>query len=173
MTAKQTKLNTVEQSVRSATRMLSERRQQIQRAQSGVTELEQTRQKISSVKKAIQSVGGQDWTGRGELRGENVQPSAFREVVASNKNEAGKSGAVAGIVIPERGQPGSLERLRRMNMWEDRISRVLEDRMKSLEGDSAERAIKYRKLVSLCTKVPVERVDGVSSSVCALCELSC
>jgi hypothetical protein len=50
-----------------------------------------------------------------------------------------------------------------MIIWEDRLEKVLQDRTRALEGDTTERAVKYRRLVSLCTKVPVDKVDGVSA----------
>lgn len=53
-------------------------------------------------------------------------------------------------------------KLRRMAMWEDRMAAVLEDRIEALQSQGADKAVKYRRLVSLCTKVPVDKVDGVS-----------
>jgi len=64
--------------------------------------------------------------------------------------------------MPERGDEEALVKLRRLAMWEDRMVEVIEERMRALEGESADKAVKYRRLVSLCTKVPVEKVDSVS-----------
>jgi regulatory protein SWI6 len=155
MTAKQTKLNATEQSVRHATRALSDKRQQVQRAQSAVSELEQVRQKVENVKRAMQVVESQDWTGRLSEGRPPVSVAARHE----------------DMEIPSKGE--GIDRLRRMVIWENRIGKVLEDKTRDLEGDSAERAVKYRRLVSLCTKVPVDKVDGVSLSPLSLADRRC
>ena len=159
MTEKQTKLNATEASVRHATRALSEKRQHVQRAQSALGELEQLTQKTENVRRALGTLPSQDWTGRSplsaEMSGEATTPVTFRPT---------NSGATGNTSMPERGQPGSLVQLRRISMWEDRAMAVLEDRMRALEGESADKAVKYRRLVSLCTKVPVDKVDGVSQN---------
>jgi regulatory protein SWI6 len=162
MTNKQIKLNETENKVRAATRSLADKRQQVARAQSATSELEQIKQKIENARKALTLVPSQDWSGRGalssEIRGEAVAPTAFRQVQVGNI----QFGSGEDIPLPERGSEGSLARLRRIRAWEERIGRVLEDKLFALEGESADKAVKYRRLVSLCTKVPVDKVDGVS-----------
>ena len=165
MTNKQTKLNETENKVRAATRSLAEKRQQVARAQSATSELEQIKQKIENARKALTLLPSQDWSGRNalssEMRGESIAPIAFRQVQVGNF----QLGSGEEIPLPERGSEGSLARLRRIRAWEERIGRVLEDRLFALEGESANKAVQYRRLVSLCTKVPVDKVDGVSGSV--------
>lgn len=165
MTNKQTKLNETENKVRAATRSLAEKRQQVARAQSATSELEQVKQKIENARKALSLLPSQDWSGRNglssEMRGETVAPPAFRQVQVGNV----PFGSGEDIPLPERGSEGSLARLRRIKAWEERMARVLEDKLSALEGESADKAVKYRKLVSMCTKVPVEKVDGVSRRI--------
>lgn len=162
MTQKQTKLNATENSVRHATKALADKRQQVARAQALVSELEQVKQKIDNVRKALNTVPSQDWSGRGGLSSESrsTPPSAFRPVHLSSPVRA--SNGTGDAALPERGAQGALTRLRRIAAWEDRMALVLQDRMSSLEGESADKAVKYRRLVSLCTKVPQDKVDGVS-----------
>jgi hypothetical protein len=159
MLAKQTKLNATEASVRHATRALADKRQQVQRAQAALSEMEQVGQRVENVKRALgAAISDLEWTGRTMLANEMQPPPSFR------LGEVGHAGDVGGeeIPLPERGEEGALVRLRRIAMWEDRVADVLEDRMRALQGESADKAVKYRRLVSLCTKVPVDKVDGVS-----------
>ena len=161
MTHKQTKLNATENSVRYATKALSEKRQQVARAQANATELEQVKQRIENVRRAIATLESQNWTGRSlltnESNGTSSIPSAFRPVDGVQPHK----GVGEDAALPDRGAPGSLKRLRRIAQWEDRMSEVLQDRLEALEGEGVDKAVKYRRLVSLCTKVPVEKVDGL------------
>jgi hypothetical protein len=162
MTQKQTKLNAIQTSLRHATRKLSEKRQQVARAQALVGELEQVKQKIENVRKAMGILSSQDWSGRtmttSETQANALPPLGFRGVSrAVSVQPSGQE-----VSLPPRGEDNALKRLRRINKWEDRMSVVLQDKLQSLEGESADKAVKYRRLVSLCTKVPQDKVDEVS-----------
>lgn len=159
MLNKQTKLNATEASVRHATRALSEKRQNVQRVQASVGELEQLRQKSENVRRALATLNTQDWTGRssGEKTGaafRRLPPHAVQPVLVDGMGEE--------LPMPERGEEGAVVKLRRLASWEDRVAQLLEERTLALEGESTDKAVKYRRLVSLCTKVPVDKVDGVS-----------
>jgi hypothetical protein len=168
MLAKQTKLNAIEASVRHATRALADKRQQVQRAQAALSVLEQTQQQCQNVQNLLSSVSELDWTGRVALASEvaggaSSVPSAFRPVADAEGPVGGTQGTGEDIALPNRGEEGALVQLRRMALWEDRVAAVLQDRIDALQGQGADKAVKYRRLVSLCTKVPVDRVDGVST----------
>lgn len=66
------------------------------------------------------------------------------------------------VQLPSAGDPSGIATLRRIKAWEERVNQVLQEKVAALEGESLEKEVKYRRLVSLCTKVPVEKVDGVS-----------
>jgi ankyrin repeat protein len=144
MLAKQTKLNATEASVRHATRALADKRGQVQRAQAALSEMEQVGQRAENVRRAMGT--DLDWAG-----GASAWTSTSTEPVVP-------------VEDPPRGSEGALVKLRRVAMWEDRVSGLLEERIRSLQGESTDKAVKYRRLVSLCTKVPVDKVDGVSRS---------
>ncbi|ORY25321.1 hypothetical protein BCR39DRAFT_544274 [Naematelia encephala] len=156
MTAKQTKLNTTEASVRHATRSLADKRQAVQRAQAVVSELEQIRQKTENVRRSLVTVSAQDWTGRSLGGGPAFSPLP-QHVPAPQISES----LSTEMPFPQPGEPGAIIKLRRMVAWEDRIAQLLESRTRALEGESTDMALKYRRLVSLCTKVPVDKVDGM------------
>jgi regulatory protein SWI6 len=71
--------------------------------------------------------------------------------------------------IPAVDNPQSLVRLRRMVMWHQRIETLMERRLDRLRGDSAEKELQCRRIVSMCTGVPVDKIEQVS---CASWELS-
>lgn len=158
--AKQTVLNQTEQNVRHATRSLADKRQQIHRSQIALTELEQIGRKSENIRRVLPTLESQDWTGRSDSQ--PVGP-AFRPIpkhVEQPTVTSVSSGTEIGL--PGVGEPNAVVTLRRMLEWEKRAAQMLEQRIQSLEGEGLEKELKYRRLVALCTKVPVEKVDGVS-----------
>ncbi|RXK42133.1 hypothetical protein M231_00490 [Tremella mesenterica] len=145
MTEKQTRLNVIEQNVRHATRSLAERRTQITSLQKSLDELEQLSQKTNNISRILSSSSMDDIVSN-PIFGPNV----------NTRYSGGEE-----IIIPGRGEKDSIGTLRRMCAWEDTVGQILEEKMKLLEGESSEKAVRYRKLVSLCTKVPVDQVDGM------------
>lgn len=164
MLQKQTKLNATEASVRHATRALADKRQQVQRAQALLTEVEQIQQRSENIQRALGSVTSAEWTGRTVLSSEPTgsTPPAFKPTTAPLPGADAVEYGGENITLPDRGAEGALVELRRIAAWEDRIASVLQGRIQALQGESADQAVKYRKLVGLCTKVPTEKVDGVS-----------
>lgn len=53
----------------------------------------------------------------------------------------------------------SLIRLRRMKMWHVRMEALVRQRLESLRGASAEREFQCKKIVALCTGVPIDKVE--------------
>ncbi|EIW68619.1 hypothetical protein TREMEDRAFT_44460 [Tremella mesenterica DSM 1558] len=145
MTEKQTRLNVIEQNVRHATRSLAERRTQITSLQKSLDEFEQLSQKTNNISRILSS--------------SSMDDIVSNPIFGSNVNIRYSGGEE--IIIPGRGEKDSIGTLRRMCAWEDTVGQILEEKMKLLEGESSEKAVRYRKLVSLCTKVPVDQVDGM------------
>jgi hypothetical protein len=159
--AKQTVLNQTEQNVRHATRSLADKRQQIHRSQLALTELEQIGRKSENIRKTLSTVESQNWTGRSDSQ--PVGP-AFKSIPAHIEQSAvtaSSGGTEIGLPIPS--EANAVVTLRRMLEWEKRAAQLLEQKIQSLEGEGLEKELKYRRLVALCTKVPVEKVDGVSA----------
>lgn len=171
-------LSAVEKSVRVATRSLADRRQQVDAARQKLATLEQQAERAANARRALDAPD-LDWTGRTPLKGETSLPPAFGvdipllpaapvadkdkdEGMDVDKDKDGKE-EDKDIPVPEKGAEGALVTLRRIAAWEDRVGRLLEERAAELEGDGADRAIKYRKVIALCAKVSVDQVDDVST----------
>lgn len=157
-------LGGVEKSVRVATRSLAERRQQVDTARARLSTLEQVAERAANAKRALDAPE-QEWTGRTPLKGETTLPAAFTLApplaLSASTNPPDSAKPATDPPLPPTGDPTALVRLRRLNAWEDRAARLLEERAADLEGDSADRAVKYRKVIALCARVPVDQVDDV------------
>ncbi|CAE7228640.1 unnamed protein product [Rhizoctonia solani] len=55
----------------------------------------------------------------------------------------------------------TLVRLRRLKMWHSRIEELVRERMDATRGAGAEKEFQCKKIVSLCTGVPVDRVESM------------
>ncbi|KAF8738936.1 Apses protein, partial [Rhizoctonia solani] len=69
-------------------------------------------------------------------------------------------------VDPPMPAPGSdtiatLVRLRRLKMWHTRIEELVRERMDATRGAGAEKEFQCKKIVSLCTGVPVDLVESM------------
>ncbi|CUA78347.1 Start control protein cdc10 [Schizosaccharomyces pombe 972h-] [Rhizoctonia solani] len=93
---------------------------------------------------------------------------------AETATSTGDSGATASLdvnpssldVDPPIPAPGSdtlatLVRLRRLKMWHTRIEELVRERMDATRGAGAEKEFQCKKIVSLCTGVPVDRVESM------------
>lgn len=168
---KQDNLDVTQAHLRAATRELSEQRKQIQVWQARCSELDQVMQRIRNVEHALVDEEKFDWTGRTELDGRDALESAgpaFRWR-GQNSTMAGLGGLVdvsfnidAEPVLPAGDSAASLVRLRRMKTWHVRMEALVQQRLESLRGASAEREFQCKKIVALCTGVPVDKVEEVS-----------
>lgn len=159
MQEKQTRLNTIEQNVRHTTRSLAEKRQQLARLKAQLADLEGMDGRIEYLRRALDSVTVEQWTGRSA---EPSTPAAFAMVDGPAGPSAAEYAGRADIPIPQTYEEGSAAKLRRLNMWEDRIAQLLQERLGRLDAERESQAGKYRRLVSLCTRVPADKVDEVS-----------
>ncbi|KAL0243474.1 hypothetical protein I308_105440 [Cryptococcus tetragattii IND107] len=195
MLAKQTKLNATEASVRHATRALADKRQHLHRAQEKLATMQLFEQRSENVRRIMDAITAgsllapSEFTGRTQTMQEKstgqLPPLAFRHVPGSaldtsSSQQSQLNGAPSSrqlsvedqedITLPERDDPECLVKLRRMALWEDRIAEVLEDKIRAMEGEGVDRAVKYRKLVSMCAKVPVDKVDSMLDGLVAAVE---
>ncbi|KAH7908923.1 apses-domain-containing protein [Hygrophoropsis aurantiaca] len=168
--SKQDSLDVTQAHLRAATRELSEQRKQIQLWQSRCGELDQVHQRIKNLEKALADEDNFDWTGRTDLSGKDA-----RETAGPAFQWRGHSSTMAGIggsmdisinvetepPIPTTESVSSLIRLRRLKMWNLRMEELMQTRLKSLQGASAEKEYQCKKIVALCTGIPVDKVEDM------------
>ncbi|KAI5999332.1 apses-domain-containing protein [Pisolithus orientalis] len=168
--AKQDSLDLTQAHLRAATRELSEQRRQIQMWQSRCAELDQVHQRIRNLEKAAAEEDNFDWTGRTDLTGRDGREtggSAF-QWRGTNSTMAGAAGSMdipfsveMEPPIPATDSVASLIRLRRLKTWHVRMEELMEERLKSLQGASAEKEYQCKRIVALCTGIPIEKVEDM------------
>ncbi|EGO22380.1 hypothetical protein SERLADRAFT_371837 [Serpula lacrymans var. lacrymans S7.9] len=167
---KQDSLDVTQAHLRAATRELSEQRKQIQLWQSRCGELDQVQQRIRNLEKALSDEDNFDWTGRTDLSGKNARESAGPAFQwrghSSTMTGVGGSVDVSFSVeteppIPTTDSVASLVRLRRLKIWHLRMQELMQARLKSLQGASAEKEYQCKKIVALCTGVPIDKVEDM------------
>lgn len=171
--AKQDTLDVNQAHLRAATRELSEQRKQIQAWQARCGELDQITQRVRNLKKALAEEEGFDWTGRTDLGGKDAKEAAGPAFAWRGPNSTmlglGGSLDVSFTVDPEPPIPtgdsaASLIRLKRLKMWYVRMEELVKARLGSLKGASAHKEYVCKKIVALCTGIPIDKVEEVRSS---------
>ncbi|EPQ56335.1 apses-domain-containing protein, partial [Gloeophyllum trabeum ATCC 11539] len=167
---KQDALDVTQIHLKAATRELSDQRRQIQEWQKKLGELEQIGHRTRNLQRAIAEEDKFDYTGRTDLQGKDARATAGPAFQwrGHNSTMAALGGTVdlgfnldAEPAIPLSDSPASLVRLRRLKMWHERIEKLLEERLSSLRGASAEKTFQYKKVVALCTGIPIDRVESL------------
>ncbi|KAI0305819.1 hypothetical protein B0F90DRAFT_1693739 [Multifurca ochricompacta] len=165
---KQDSLDVTQAHLRAATRELSEQRKQIQVWQGRCSELDLVTQRIRNVERALVDEEKFDWTGRTDIDGVDAFKSAgpaFRWR-GQNSTMAGL-GALVDVsfnfdtepMIPTGDSVADLIRLRRLKTWHVRMEALVHERLDRLRGASAEREFQCKKIVALCTGVPIDKVE--------------
>ncbi|PFH51766.1 hypothetical protein AMATHDRAFT_141694 [Amanita thiersii Skay4041] len=165
---KQDSLDVTQAHLRAATRELAEQRKQIQMWQTRCGELDKIQQRIRNVGKALTDEDQFDWTGRTNLDGESAEgragPAFQRRGANSTLIGMGGPVDISFNLEPEPPVPtadtvASLIRLRRLKMWHMRTEQLVQERLLSLQGASAEKEYQCKKIVSLCTGIPIDKVE--------------
>lgn len=166
--SKQDSLDLTQAHLRAATRSLSEQRKQIQHQQAECAELDLITQRTRNLEKALQEEDNFDWTGRTELDGSDA---SVRNGSAFKNHHPGSVLPETvdlsfpldeDIALPTTDSAASLVRLRRIKIWQTRMDKVMEDRINRLKGASAEKEFQCKKIVSMCTGIPMDKVEDVS-----------
>ncbi|KAF9530420.1 transcription factor [Crepidotus variabilis] len=165
---KQDTLDVTQAHLRAATRELSEQRKQIQTWQQRCGELDQINQRVRNVQKALADEDSFDWTGRTDLDGNDARASAGPAFTyrGASSTIIGVGGAVeisfsvdSEAPLPAGDTASTLIKLRRMKMWHVRMEELVQARLKGLQGASAEKEYQCKKIVALCTGLPIDKVE--------------
>ncbi|EDR13978.1 uncharacterized protein LACBIDRAFT_166037, partial [Laccaria bicolor S238N-H82] len=166
--SKQDALDVTQAHLRAATRELSEKRKQIQAWQARCGELDQINQRVRNVEKALAEEDQFDWTGRTDLNGNDARESAGPAFGwrGANSTMVGIGGSVdvsfavdSEPALPTTDTVASLIKLRRLKLWHTRIEDLVKARLKGLQGASAEKEYQCKKIVALCTGIPIDKVE--------------
>ncbi|KNZ74534.1 Start control protein cdc10 [Termitomyces sp. J132] len=167
---KQDTLDVTQAHLRAATRELAEQRKQVGMWQSRCGELDQITHRMRNVEKAIVDEDQFDWTGRTDLEGNDARDTAGPAFQwrGLNSTMVGIGGSVdisfnvdVEPPIPIVDSPAALIRLRRLKIWHLRMEELMKARLKTLQGASAEKEYQCKKIISLCTGIPIDRVEGM------------
>lgn len=169
--SKQDALDVTQAHLRAATRELSEQRKQIQAWQARCGELDQITQRVRNIEKALVDEDQFDWTGRSGADGEDGNadggpPFQWRGTSSTMVGVGGSAMDISVHVEPDPPLPtgdsvATLVRLRRLNMWHARMEELMNRRLKGLRGASAEKEYQCKKIVALCTGIPIDKVEEV------------
>jgi hypothetical protein len=170
---KQDALDVTQAHLRAATRQLAEQRRLIQLWHGSCTELDEVQQRIRNMERALKEEEEFDWTGRTELSNEptspansNASPAFFHRGPSSTLSAIGTGFDVSFTfdvdpAIPSTDAVPSIVKLKRLNMWHARIEELMEGRLAKLKGDTADKEFMCKRIVSLCTGVPLDQVESV------------
>ena len=165
--AKQEGLAATQTQLRASTRSLADQRRQIQSWQHKCGELDQVHQRMRNLEKALAEEDKFDWTGRTEtgVEPKTKGPFAYRGVQSTLTGVGFDDLATHPLdvdpALPTTDSPESLVRMRRMNVWYARTERMMETRLRQLQGASADKEFQCKKIVSLCTAVPMDQIEQV------------
>ncbi|KAF5328315.1 hypothetical protein D9611_014631 [Ephemerocybe angulata] len=168
--SKQDALDVTQAHLRAATRELSEKRKLIQVWQTRCAELDQINQRIRNVDKALAEEDRFDWTGRTDLEGNDARATAGPAFQwrGTKSTMVGMGGSVdlsftvdSEPPVPVTDSPASLVKLRRLKLWHQRMEELVQARLKGLQGASAEKEYQCKKIVALCTGIPLDKVEDM------------
>ncbi|KDR80735.1 hypothetical protein GALMADRAFT_241166 [Galerina marginata CBS 339.88] len=167
---KQDALDVTQAHLRAATRELSEQRKQIQQWQARCGELDQVNQRVRNVEKAIVEEDQFDWTGRTDLDANDARDTAGPafQYRGSNSTMIGIGGSVdisfsvdSEPPLPTADSVATLIKLRRLKAWHMRMEELVKARLKGLQGATAEKEYQCKKIVALCTGLPIDKVEDM------------
>jgi hypothetical protein len=130
--------------------------------------VEEKRQRIQNLERALEEEDSFDWTGRTEVDGKPASQLAGPGFTYRGPGST-LTNLPAGISIefdtdppaPNGDNGTSLVHLLRLQSWYERVEGLLKQRIERLEGGSADLEGKLQRILADCCGVPVEEVDGM------------
>lgn len=173
---KQTTLDTVRGSLRTATKELADCRKQTQTWKDKINELQEAQQKSRNLEKALEEEDrvdcchgqiyptrqGYELNGNGSVDGNSS--------AASDQDSLSTAIEADPPTPPEDDTPQTLLQLRRMAQFYKRSLKFLTQRLQNLQEQSVEREGQCRRIVAKCCEVKEDEVDGMLDSLVAAVE---
>lgn len=153
-------LDVTQAELRAATRELADQRRQIREWNEQVQSLDGVRLRARNMERALADEETWDW---------KDGASSSRNGLSSKSTAGDLSFGLDPDPEPPIPSPPTtpdamttIIRMQRMKQWYSRTQKMLDERIESCRGASAEKELQCRKVVSLCTGVDIDKVDSVS-----------
>ncbi|GAA5912845.1 uncharacterized protein JCM6883_004849 [Sporobolomyces salmoneus] len=154
------------------TQELATSRARVSQSRQSADALEEKRQRIQNLERALEEEDSFDWTGRTEVDGTPASQLAGPGFTYRGPGST-LTNMPSGISIEfdtdppaPKGEDGtSLVHLLRLQSWYERVEGLLKQRIERLEGGSAELESKLQRILADCCSVPVEEIDGMVESL--------
>jgi len=161
-------LTTKKSQLQALTQDLAASRTQVTQARFRADQIEDRRQRIQNLERALEEEDSFDWTGRTEADGTPASQLAGPGFTYRGPGST-LTNLPAGISIefdtdppaPTGDEGTSLVHLLRLQSWYERVEGLLKQRIERLEGGSAELEGKLQRILADCCGVGPEEVDGM------------
>ncbi|TIA82826.1 hypothetical protein E3P77_01013 [Wallemia ichthyophaga] len=138
---------------------LADVRKEIAYWETKATQRAELEQKVRNVEEAIANEGVGVWT----LKGESTQDVEGAKNTEHNSEDL-KSPWETDVMTSSAQTPDTpetLHHLQKLHRWMNGTQKLTEERVASIDGLSASKEVKYKSIVSVCTGVPEEQVEGM------------
>ncbi|GAA5994738.1 hypothetical protein JCM5350_005656 [Sporobolomyces pararoseus] len=161
-------LTTKRAQLQALTQDLAASRTRVTQSRQNADQIEERRQRIQNLERALEEEDSFDWTGRTEVDGSPASQLAGPGFTYRGPGST-LTNLPAGISIefdtdppaPSGDDGTSLVHLLRLQSWYERVEGLLRQRIERLEGGSAELEAKLQRILADCCGVAVEEVDGM------------
>ena len=120
-------------------------------------------QRTRNLEKALADEEYADWRSQKDDTDPNANPTATATTIAPNALPPAEG---LPVPLPSENSASSLTQLRRIRQWQRRVDSLINSRMETLKGASAEKEFQCKKIVAMCTGVHIDKVEDVSGSSC-------
>lgn len=160
--------------LRTATRQLAEQRQHVASLRDKATLVDDKHQRIKNLERAIAQEDSFDWTGRTEIDGSPASALAGPGFTYRGPQST-LSGLPSGINIefdadpnpPAEDAPHAFVHLLRLESWYERVTSLLDRRVRKLEGGEVELEGQLQRIVARCCGVEPDKVEGMLDGLLA------
>ncbi|GAA5881935.1 hypothetical protein JCM16303_003475 [Sporobolomyces ruberrimus] len=161
-------LSTKRAQLQALTQELAASRTRVSQSRQGADHIEEKRQRIQNLERALEEEDSFDWTGRTEVDGSPASQLAGPGFTYRGPGST-LTNLPAGISIefdtdppaPTGDDGTSLVHLLRLQSWYERVEGLLKQRIERLKGGGVELEAKLQRILADCCGVPVEDVDGM------------
>ena len=166
--SKQDAFDVTQAHLRAATRELAEQRRHIQLWQSKCAQLDQVAQRTRNLEKALLDEDHIDWVEQKLLNDGNRDIVMIPEpgaISTGKSNGLSLDSLSTSVQLPPENTATSFVRLRQIREWQGRVDTLINARIASLKGASAEKEFQCKKIVAMCTGVPIDKVEDVRMTI--------